>query len=95
MCTRGDPSGFAKNILNPTVYIHIYVTDCIEVDIDYYGSDLSHSIEDSWQSCAESCLEDDHCRYWTFTGRCFRKSTASGRRPKTDAISGSQFCVHP
>merc|ERR1712130_38966 len=81
--------------------------NCPMMDIDLGGNDLdSFSGVDTWQTCAHICniAYESNCKFWTWAGviweegsswnnRCILKSSDSGMRPFSGAVSGERGCV--
>ena len=68
----------------------------MEEDIDYSGNDV-HDIPgvETWRECSEHCVNHTGCEYWThkeFDKDCFLKSSDSGRKSESHAVSGRKEC---
>merc|ERR1711997_1168477 len=72
-------------------------TCTVEENMDYWGSDITGQIglpADDKDMCILLCAEEVRCSYWTYiTGRCWLKTSDSGRKSHPIAISGSRGCA--
>merc|ERR1711997_1428383 len=72
-------------------------TCTVEENMDYWGSDITGQMglpADDKDMCILLCAEEVRCSYWTYiTGRCWLKTSDSGRKGHPTAISGSRGCV--
>ena len=78
---------------------HFYkISDCLtEVDIVYWGNDVSSSVQPDVESCRSSCRSKG-VAYFTFRvgqgpQRCWCKNSKAGRRQMVDRVSGETSCT--
>ena len=85
-----------------------YQVDCVEVDIDYHGHDISGmSIPgiQTTKSCIEKCENEKNCHAWTYIplnstlvgsppGTCYLKDEnfMQGRLKEEGRVSGRKKC---
>ena len=80
------------------------LTECIEEDVDLYGSDLSEKPNvESAESCQRLCSETDECQFWTWgtekakgkrAMRCYLKKAGAdqGKVKHEGLVSGKKSC---
>ena len=85
---------------------YMFVETCFEDNIDFRGNDINADPTDenygrgagkraSSNECQELCRLTEHCVFFTYklsSSECWLKTTDSGRRSQTGAISGSKVC---
>ena len=67
----------------------------IEKNIDYFGNDIINGVTESHQECANWCLTTFNGNFWKWDPRdkrCYIKSSSSGRKHHSGAISGNREC---
>ena len=61
------------------------------------GNDIKRKLHvTSWMACRDFCRKTANCKVWTLVRNsrreCFAKTSASGRRSMSNAVSGSISC---
>ena len=78
--------------------LFLFLALCIEEDgIDYNGHDIpgERKTTANSQECADFAASITGGLYWTFKksdGKCYVKSSNSGRHPQGHAVSGNRMC---
>jgi len=70
---------------------------CYENNIAFAGYRVgSSTIQSSAEDCSNHCRVTKGCEFFTWvisSGKCFTKSSDSGRTPKDGRVSGPRYCV--
>merc|ERR1719469_1250671 len=68
----------------------------VEVDIDYGGNDIeNHQVGDA-ESCCQMCTGSVECTFWSYgLGKCFMKTSDSGRKTSSGFTSGASGMPAP
>ena len=68
----------------------------MEDGYDYFGNDAkSGQDSDGMKDCAEKCLAEPTCQFWSMeksTGRCYLKTSKAGKKTMNGLLSGNQDC---
>ena len=82
-----------------------YVSSCrVAYNTDYFGCDIGHSFQNSWENCARECAKFKGCTHWTWAKKtspvvptkCHYKNSKCKIVPNdVRLISGNRACVRP
>jgi len=65
----------------------------MEQNLDYYGNDILLKRKDTKEACIDLCVSTEGGLFWTwYNDHCWVKSSDSGRRPHSVAVSGNKQC---
>ena len=62
----GYKSKFAFLVVAIATTLQSIESCSVQSNTDYFGCDVGHSYQDTWEECAQACNAFDGCLYWTW-----------------------------